>query len=74
MPAAQFLVAVHCLGLMYLTFSLNSSQAILKKVKTETIRDIINWTMSHIQEHVINWIKEQGGWVRLPHTVSFLNL
>ncbi|XP_056608122.1 apoptosis regulator BAX-like isoform X1 [Triplophysa dalaica] len=28
----------------------------------EIIRTIINWTMSFIQEHVINWIREQGGW------------
>ncbi|KAK7167974.1 hypothetical protein R3I94_002132 [Phoxinus phoxinus] len=36
-------------------------KAILTKVP-DIIRTIINWTMSYIQEHVINWIREQGGW------------
>lgn len=30
----------------------------------DIIRTIINWTMDYFQEHVVNWIREQGGWVR----------
>ncbi|KAG1968442.1 bcl-2-like protein [Pimephales promelas] len=37
-------------------------KAILTKVP-DIIRTIISWTMSYIQEHVVNWIREQGGWV-----------
>ncbi|KAI1896291.1 hypothetical protein AGOR_G00093280 [Albula goreensis] len=28
----------------------------------DIIRTIINWTMDYIRDHVINWIREQGGW------------
>nr|XP_046270548.1 apoptosis regulator BAX-like [Scatophagus argus] len=28
----------------------------------DIIRTIISWTMDYLQEHVINWIREQGGW------------
>ncbi|KAM9392278.1 apoptosis regulator BAX-like [Pholidichthys leucotaenia] len=28
----------------------------------DIIRTIITWTMDFIREHVINWIREQGGW------------
>ncbi|KAA0705534.1 Apoptosis regulator BAX [Triplophysa tibetana] len=38
---------------------------VIKAISTkipEIIRTIINWTMTYIQEHVINWIREQGGW------------
>lgn len=30
----------------------------------DIIRTIISWTMDYLQEHVANWIREQGGWVR----------
>uniref|UniRef100_A0A8C2FRY7 Apoptosis regulator BAX-like n=1 Tax=Cyprinus carpio TaxID=7962 RepID=A0A8C2FRY7_CYPCA len=36
-------------------------KAIITKIP-DIIRTIINWTMSYIQEHVITWIREQGGW------------
>ncbi|RXN03455.1 apoptosis regulator BAX-like protein [Labeo rohita] len=38
---------------------------VIKAIATripDIIRTIISWTMSYIQEHVINWIREQGGW------------
>ncbi|XP_073799592.1 BCL2 associated X, apoptosis regulator a isoform X1 [Danio rerio] len=38
---------------------------VIKAISTrvpDIIRTIISWTMSYIQEHVINWIREQGGW------------
>uniref|UniRef100_A0A3B5KB30 BCL2 associated X, apoptosis regulator n=1 Tax=Takifugu rubripes TaxID=31033 RepID=A0A3B5KB30_TAKRU len=28
----------------------------------DIIRTIISWTMDYLQEHVVNWIREQGGW------------
>ncbi|TSK28040.1 Apoptosis regulator BAX [Bagarius yarrelli] len=28
----------------------------------DIIRTIINWTVDYLREHVINWIREQGGW------------
>uniref|UniRef100_A0AAQ5YUV9 Bcl-2 Bcl-2 homology region 1-3 domain-containing protein n=1 Tax=Amphiprion ocellaris TaxID=80972 RepID=A0AAQ5YUV9_AMPOC len=28
----------------------------------DIIRTIIHWTMDYLREHVINWIREQGGW------------
>ncbi|XP_023269630.1 apoptosis regulator BAX [Seriola lalandi dorsalis] len=28
----------------------------------DIIRTIINWTMDYLQDNVINWIREQGGW------------
>ncbi|KAM6913565.1 BCL2 associated X, apoptosis regulator a isoform 2-T2 [Lycodopsis pacificus] len=28
----------------------------------DIIRTIISWTMDYLQENVINWIREQGGW------------
>uniref|UniRef100_A0A8C2ZB73 BCL2 associated X, apoptosis regulator a n=1 Tax=Cyclopterus lumpus TaxID=8103 RepID=A0A8C2ZB73_CYCLU len=28
----------------------------------DIIRTIINWTMDYLQENVINWIRDQGGW------------
>ncbi|XP_060758034.1 apoptosis regulator BAX-like [Neoarius graeffei] len=36
-------------------------KAIVKKIP-EIIRTIITWTLDYLQEHVINWIREQGGW------------
>lgn len=39
------------------------SQAVVTQVP-DIIRTIISWTMDYLQEHVINWIREQGGWVR----------
>ncbi|XP_051995231.1 BCL2 associated X, apoptosis regulator a [Xyrauchen texanus] len=38
---------------------------VIKAISTkipDIIRTIIRWTMSYIQEHIINWIREQGGW------------
>ncbi|KAJ8253599.1 hypothetical protein COCON_G00202110 [Conger conger] len=28
----------------------------------DIIRTIISWTVDYMQEHLINWIREQGGW------------
>ncbi|KAJ8284232.1 hypothetical protein COCON_G00030820 [Conger conger] len=36
-------------------------KALVTKVH-EIIRTIICWTMDYIRDHVINWIREQGGW------------
>lgn len=36
-------------------------KALLTKIP-DIIRTIINWTLDYLQEHVINWIREQGGW------------
>ncbi|XP_035261759.1 apoptosis regulator BAX-like isoform X1 [Anguilla anguilla] len=36
-------------------------KALVTKVP-EIIRTIISWTMDYIRDHVINWIREQGGW------------
>lgn len=30
----------------------------------DIIRTIIGWTIDYLRDHVINWIREQGGWVR----------
>uniref|UniRef100_A0AAQ4RR18 BCL2 associated X, apoptosis regulator a n=1 Tax=Gasterosteus aculeatus aculeatus TaxID=481459 RepID=A0AAQ4RR18_GASAC len=38
-------------------------KALVTKVP-DIIRTIISWTMDYLREHVINWIREQGGWVR----------
>ncbi|KAM3598375.1 uncharacterized protein V6R79_017159 [Siganus canaliculatus] len=40
-------------------------QLVIKALVTQVpdiIRTIINWTMDYLREHVINWIREQGGW------------
>lgn len=44
-------------------FALLSFQALVTKVP-DIIRTIISWTVDYLREHVINWIREQGGWVR----------
>ncbi|XP_063047813.1 apoptosis regulator BAX-like isoform X1 [Engraulis encrasicolus] len=36
-------------------------KALLTKVP-DIIRTIINWTVDYLREHVINWIRDQGGW------------
>ncbi|KAF5895837.1 apoptosis regulator BAX, partial [Clarias magur] len=36
-------------------------KALLTKIP-DIIRTIINWTLDYLREHVINWIREQGGW------------
>ncbi|KAG7492100.1 hypothetical protein MATL_G00011020 [Megalops atlanticus] len=36
-------------------------KALVTKVP-DIIRTIISWTMDYIREHVVNWIREQGGW------------
>ncbi|XP_015230168.1 PREDICTED: apoptosis regulator BAX-like [Cyprinodon variegatus] len=36
-------------------------KALITKIP-EIIRTIINWTIDYIRDHVINWIREQGGW------------
>ncbi|KAJ0001214.1 hypothetical protein NQD34_006234 [Periophthalmus magnuspinnatus] len=28
----------------------------------DIIRTIISWTLDYLREHVINWIRDQGGW------------
>ncbi|XP_028268728.1 apoptosis regulator BAX-like [Parambassis ranga] len=38
---------------------------VIRAVKSQIpdiIRTIIHWTIDYLQEHVINWIIEQGGW------------
>ncbi|KAK3519940.1 hypothetical protein QTP70_008204 [Hemibagrus guttatus] len=35
--------------------------ALMTKIP-EIIKTIINWTLEYLREHVINWIREQGGW------------
>lgn len=39
------------------------TQALVTHVP-DIITTIISWTMDYLQEHVVNWIREQGGWVR----------
>ncbi|XP_041943421.1 apoptosis regulator BAX-like isoform X2 [Alosa sapidissima] len=36
-------------------------KALLTRVP-DIIRTIITWTIDYLQDHVINWIREQGGW------------
>lgn len=36
-------------------------KAVLTKLP-DIIRTIINWTVDYLRDHVINWIREQGGW------------
>ncbi|KAJ8347281.1 hypothetical protein SKAU_G00286820 [Synaphobranchus kaupii] len=36
-------------------------KALVTKVP-DIIRTIISWTIEYLQDHVINWIREQGGW------------
>lgn len=38
-------------------------QALVTRVP-DIIRTIISWTLDYLREHVINWIREQGGWVK----------
>lgn len=38
-------------------------QALVTQIP-DIIRTIISWTIDYLREHVINWIREQGGWVR----------
>lgn len=40
-------------------------QALVTKLP-DIIRTIISWTVDYLQDHVINWIREQGGWVNVP--------
>lgn len=37
-------------------------QALVTRVP-DIIRTIVSWTLDYLREHVINWIREQGGWV-----------
>lgn len=43
--------------------SSQNTQALVTQVP-DIIRTIINWTVDYLRENVINWIMEQGGWVR----------
>ncbi|XP_036445647.1 BCL2 associated X, apoptosis regulator a [Colossoma macropomum] len=36
-------------------------KAVMTKVP-DIIRTIINWTIDYLRDHVITWIREQGGW------------
>ncbi|KAJ8402531.1 hypothetical protein AAFF_G00366140 [Aldrovandia affinis] len=36
-------------------------KALVTKVP-DIIRTIISWTVDYLRDHVINWIREQGGW------------
>ncbi|XP_072299108.1 BCL2 associated X, apoptosis regulator a [Eucyclogobius newberryi] len=36
-------------------------KALVTKVP-DIIRTIISWTLDYLREHVINWIRDQGGW------------
>ncbi|XP_014854743.1 PREDICTED: apoptosis regulator BAX-like [Poecilia mexicana] len=36
-------------------------KALITKIP-DIIRTIINWTIDYLRDHVINWIREQGGW------------
>ncbi|XP_030649526.1 apoptosis regulator BAX-like [Chanos chanos] len=36
-------------------------KALLTKIP-DIIRTIISWTIEYLRDHVINWIREQGGW------------
>ncbi|XP_043955364.1 apoptosis regulator BAX-like isoform X2 [Gambusia affinis] len=36
-------------------------KALVTKIP-DIIRTIINWTLDYLRDHVINWIREQGGW------------
>uniref|UniRef100_A0AAX7U3A9 Bcl-2 Bcl-2 homology region 1-3 domain-containing protein n=1 Tax=Astatotilapia calliptera TaxID=8154 RepID=A0AAX7U3A9_ASTCA len=36
-------------------------QALVTQIP-DIIRTIISWTIDYLREHVINWIREQGGW------------
>ncbi|KAM6905435.1 apoptosis regulator BAX-like [Xenentodon cancila] len=36
-------------------------KALLTRIP-DIIRTIINWTIDYLQENVINWLREQGGW------------
>uniref|UniRef100_A0AAR2LKR0 Apoptosis regulator BAX n=1 Tax=Pygocentrus nattereri TaxID=42514 RepID=A0AAR2LKR0_PYGNA len=36
-------------------------KAVVTKVP-DIIRTIINWTIDYLRDHVITWIREQGGW------------
>ncbi|KAI4878870.1 hypothetical protein NFI96_012499, partial [Prochilodus magdalenae] len=36
-------------------------KAVLTKIP-DIVRTIINWTIDYLRDHVMNWIREQGGW------------
>ncbi|XP_062874551.1 BCL2 associated X, apoptosis regulator a [Trichomycterus rosablanca] len=36
-------------------------KAVLTKIP-DIIKTIISWTLDYLREHVVNWIREQGGW------------
>lgn len=49
-------------------------QALVTNVP-DIIKTIISWTMDYLQEHLVNWIREQGGWVSKPtFSLLFLNV
>ncbi|XP_053533037.1 apoptosis regulator BAX [Ictalurus punctatus] len=34
----------------------------IKQKMTDLIKNIIEWTLDYLREHVVDWIREQGGW------------
>ncbi|KAJ8399933.1 hypothetical protein AAFF_G00406630 [Aldrovandia affinis] len=47
-------------ALFYFAYRL-VNKALVTKVP-DILRTIITWTMDYIRDHVMNWIREQGGW------------
>lgn len=47
----------------YLTSPIHAPSQALPTLVPDSIKTIISWTMDYLREHVINWIREQGGWV-----------
>ncbi|CAH2318894.1 apoptosis regulator BAX [Pelobates cultripes] len=50
-----------------------ASKLVLKALFTHVpnmIKTIINWTMEYLREHVVQWIRDQGGWEGLISYVS----
>ncbi|XP_053471704.1 apoptosis regulator BAX-like isoform X2 [Ictalurus furcatus] len=51
-------------GRVVLLFYL-AGQLVIKAIEqkmTDLIKNIIEWTLDYLREHVVDWIREQGGW------------